>query len=119
MSRGEGCVGDGGSGIDVGEHAERGAVDDDGVVSEEGGGDVGVGEGTLGRTLGNRNRMLGDGNGAMAGDIVPFYAEAVEAVADGLGRTAGAENEFHVYAMEWTENYIKTYVDGVLLDARR
>ncbi len=29
--------------------------------------------------------------------------------------TAGAENEFHVYAMEWTENYIKTYVDGKLL----
>ena len=29
--------------------------------------------------------------------------------------TAGAENEFHVYALEWTENYIKTYVDGVLL----
>lgn len=26
--------------------------------------------------------------------------------------TAGAENEFHVYALEWTENYIKTYVDG-------
>lgn len=29
--------------------------------------------------------------------------------------TAGAENEFHVYALEWTENYIKTYVDGVPL----
>jgi len=29
--------------------------------------------------------------------------------------TAGAENEFHVYSMEWTADYIKTYVDGVLL----
>ena len=29
--------------------------------------------------------------------------------------TAGAENEYHVYALEWTEDYIKTYVDGVLL----
>ena len=26
--------------------------------------------------------------------------------------TAGAEGEFHVYALEWTENYIQTYVDG-------
>ncbi len=24
----------------------------------------------------------------------------------------GAEGEFHVYAMEWTEDYIQTYVDG-------
>ena len=24
----------------------------------------------------------------------------------------GAEGEFHVYALEWTEDYIKTYVDG-------
>lgn len=24
----------------------------------------------------------------------------------------GAENGFHVYALEWTENYIRTYVDG-------
>ena len=29
--------------------------------------------------------------------------------------TAGAEDEFHTYALEWTPNYIKTYVDGVLL----
>ena len=29
--------------------------------------------------------------------------------------TAGAENEYHVYALEWTEDYIKTYVDGELL----
>jgi len=27
----------------------------------------------------------------------------------------GAENEYHVYALEWTKDYIKTYVDGVLL----
>lgn len=26
--------------------------------------------------------------------------------------TAGAEDEFHVYALEWTEDYIRTYVDG-------
>lgn len=25
---------------------------------------------------------------------------------------AGAEDSFHVYALEWTENYIRTYVDG-------
>ena len=31
--------------------------------------------------------------------------------------TAGAEDGFHVYALEWTEDYIRTYVDGqVLLD---
>ena len=29
--------------------------------------------------------------------------------------TPGAENEFHVYGLEWTEDYIKSYVDGVLL----
>ena len=29
--------------------------------------------------------------------------------------TVGAEDEYHVYALEWTEDYIKTYVDGVLL----
>lgn len=29
--------------------------------------------------------------------------------------TAGAEDEFHVYALEWTEDYLKTYVDGQLL----
>jgi beta-glucanase (GH16 family) len=29
--------------------------------------------------------------------------------------TAGAQDEFHVYALEWTEDYIKTYVDGVQL----
>ena len=29
--------------------------------------------------------------------------------------TPGAENEYHVYALEWTEDYIKSYVDGVLL----
>lgn len=28
---------------------------------------------------------------------------------------AGAEDEYHVYALEWTEDYIKTYVDGQLL----
>jgi beta-glucanase (GH16 family) len=28
--------------------------------------------------------------------------------------TAGAEDEFHVYALEWTEDYIKTYIDGNL-----
>ena len=27
----------------------------------------------------------------------------------------GAESEYHVYALEWTEDAIKTYVDGVLL----
>ena len=27
----------------------------------------------------------------------------------------GAEDEYHVYALEWTEDYIKTYVDGVPL----
>lgn len=26
-----------------------------------------------------------------------------------------AEDEFHIYALEWTEDYIKTYVDGQLL----
>ncbi len=26
--------------------------------------------------------------------------------------TAGAEGSFHIYALEWTESYIKTYVDG-------
>ena len=25
---------------------------------------------------------------------------------------AGAEGEFHVYALEWTADYIRTYVDG-------
>ena len=29
--------------------------------------------------------------------------------------TAGAENEYHVYGLEWTEEYIKTYIDGELL----
>ena len=29
--------------------------------------------------------------------------------------TAGAEDEYHVYGLEWTEDYIKTYVDGVKL----
>lgn len=29
--------------------------------------------------------------------------------------TKGAEDEFHVYRLEWTENYIRTYVDGKLL----
>ena len=29
--------------------------------------------------------------------------------------TSGAESEYHVYALEWTEDYIKTYVDGELL----
>lgn len=29
--------------------------------------------------------------------------------------TPGAEDEFHVYALEWTEDYIRTYVDGTLL----
>lgn len=28
---------------------------------------------------------------------------------------AGAQTEFHVYALEWTKDYIKTYVDGVAL----
>ncbi len=26
--------------------------------------------------------------------------------------TAGAEDEFHIYALEWTPDYIRTYVDG-------
>lgn len=29
--------------------------------------------------------------------------------------TPGAEGEFHVYRLEWTENYIRTYVDDTLL----
>ncbi len=29
--------------------------------------------------------------------------------------TVGAEDDFHVYALEWTENYIQTYVDGIPL----
>lgn len=29
--------------------------------------------------------------------------------------TAGAEGSFHVYALEWTPEYIQTYVDGVKL----
>lgn len=29
--------------------------------------------------------------------------------------TAGAEDDFHIYRLEWTENYIKTYVDGTPL----
>lgn len=29
--------------------------------------------------------------------------------------TAGAQEEFHVYALEWTADYIRTYVDGKLL----
>jgi len=29
--------------------------------------------------------------------------------------TPGAEGEYHVYALEWTEDYIRTFVDGVLL----
>lgn len=29
--------------------------------------------------------------------------------------TPGAEDEFHIYAIEWTENEIRTYVDGELL----
>lgn len=28
---------------------------------------------------------------------------------------ANAQEEFHVYALEWTEDYIKTYVDGKIL----
>ncbi|MBK5719670.1 glycoside hydrolase family 16 protein [Dysgonomonas sp. Marseille-P4677] len=28
-------------------------------------------------------------------------------------KVAGIENEFHIYAVEWTEDYIKGYVDGV------
>ena len=27
----------------------------------------------------------------------------------------GAENEYHLYALEWTKDYIRTYVDGVQL----
>lgn len=30
-------------------------------------------------------------------------------------KTPGAEDEFHVYALEWTAEYIRTYVDGKLL----
>ena len=30
-------------------------------------------------------------------------------------KTPGAESEYHVYALEWTQDCIKTYVDGVLL----
>lgn len=30
-------------------------------------------------------------------------------------KTPGAESEYHVYALEWTADYIRTYVDGVLL----
>lgn len=29
--------------------------------------------------------------------------------------TAGAEGDFHIYRLEWTEDYIRTYVDGDLL----
>ena len=29
--------------------------------------------------------------------------------------TAGAQNDFHVYRLEWTEDYIRTYVDGKML----
>ncbi len=29
--------------------------------------------------------------------------------------TTGAQDDFHVYRLEWTENYIRTYVDGNLL----
>ncbi len=29
--------------------------------------------------------------------------------------TPGAEEEFHIYALEWTADYIRTYVDGKLL----
>lgn len=29
--------------------------------------------------------------------------------------TAGAQDDFHVYRLEWTESYIRTYVDGSLL----
>lgn len=29
--------------------------------------------------------------------------------------TPGAENEYHVYALEWTEDFIRTYVDGETL----
>lgn len=29
--------------------------------------------------------------------------------------TKGAEDDFHVYRLEWTEDYIRTYVDGSLL----
>jgi hypothetical protein len=29
--------------------------------------------------------------------------------------TAGAQDDFHIYALEWTADYIKTYVDGKLL----
>ena len=28
---------------------------------------------------------------------------------------ATAESDFHIYALEWTEDYIKTYVDGDLI----
>lgn len=30
-------------------------------------------------------------------------------------KVAGAEDEYHVYGLEWTESAIRTYVDGVLL----
>lgn len=29
--------------------------------------------------------------------------------------TSGAQDEFHIYRLEWTEDYIRTYVDGNLL----
>ena len=29
--------------------------------------------------------------------------------------TEGAEGEFHIYAVEWTEDYIKTFVDDSAL----
>lgn len=43
------------------------------------------------------------------------YYHAIGTQKTAARKIAGVMDEFHVYALEWTEEYIKTYVDGVQL----
>ncbi len=100
VTRREGRVGQGWCDVCLWKHAEWSAVDDDGVVGEEGRGDVGVGEGVIRKgRLRRRDRLTG------AADVAPFDAEFLEAAADGLGGSAGAEDEGFpmVWLQEWAD----------------
>ena len=43
------------------------------------------------------------------------YYHAIGTQKTAAKKIATVMDEFHVYALEWTEEYIKTYVDGVQL----